>query len=100
MPYSKERQGALAGKIMGVLEKAPNVAFEEPVTAVRRLVVRILAECEKAETELRATAERKVGTMKRNVPPGSAEWDLLIRKELMAELDRIEKFRIPFDRLG
>jgi uncharacterized protein len=100
MVYSKERQGALAGKLLSALEKADGLAFEEPSAAVRRLLVRILAECEKAEADLRKEAERKVGTMKRNVPPGSAEWDLLIRKELMSELDRMEKFRIPFDRIG
>ncbi len=100
MPLSKERQASLAAACAEALTKDPRVVFEESPVAVRRLITRVFGECEKAEAEIRKEAERKVGSMKRNLTPGSADWDLQIRKEIVGELDRMERFRIPFDRLG
>ena len=93
MIWSKERQGSLAARIVERLRAEDGVLFEEDPAAVRRAVVRLLADCDAADERLRAEAERKVTSMKRNVPPGSGEWEVLVRQHLGTEYERLERFR-------
>lgn len=94
MIWSKERQGSLAARIVERLRAEDGVLFEEDPSAVRRAVVRLLAECDAADDRLRQEAERKVTSMKRNVPAGSGEWEVLVRQHLGTEYDRLERFRV------
>ena len=91
---SRERQEAIVKKIVADLKTADDVTFEEDPETVRRRLNRVLAESEKAHTGLVTEAERKVGQLKRRVPEGSAEWDLLIRKYLDEEYQRIDRYSI------
>ncbi len=98
MLYSKERQAALAHKIIAALKADNSVEWEEDPVTVRRAVVRLLAECEKAEQSLRQDAEQKVTQLKRNVPEGSQEFEILVRKHIQEAFDKLERFRVVADR--
>jgi len=98
MFYSRERQGTLAVKLIEGMKKDDRVVWEEDPQTVRRAVTRLLSECEKAEEQLRLQAEQKVSQLKRNVPAGSGEWEILVRRYLDAEYERLERFRVSLDK--
>ena len=98
MIWSRERQGALAEKIVAALQKDPRVDWEEDPLPTRRFVVRLLAECDKADEQVRKDSEAKVTNLKRNVPAGSQEWEVLVRNHMGTEYERLERFRIALER--
>lgn len=98
MIWSRERQGALAEKIIAALKADERIDWEEDSLSTRRFVVRLLAECDRADEQLRKDAETKVSGLKRNVPPGSQEWEILVRNHMATEYERLERFRISVDR--
>jgi hypothetical protein len=99
MYYSRERQGRLAELVVAALGREKGLLFEEDPISTRRFLVRLLAECGKADDALRLEAEKKVAALRRRVPEGSAEWEVLVRNNMSAEHDRLQRYRVPLDRI-
>jgi len=92
MPYSRERQESLARRIVAALKEDEGVIWEDDPETVRRRLNQLFAAADKAHAALEQKAEAKVAQLKRNVPPGSAEWDVLVRKNLLEEYDVIDHY--------
>jgi hypothetical protein len=57
--------------------------------AVRLEIVRIMTELLQAEEKVDRAARRKIRSQKREIPEGSEEWDLLLRRYYSEELKKL-----------
>lgn len=92
MRYSRERQESLVKQIVAALKAEDELVWEDDPETVRRRLNRLLGDCDKARDHLERRAEEKVASLKRRVPQGSAEWEILVRKHLGEEFDAIDRY--------
>jgi hypothetical protein len=79
MKFSEGRLSYLAHHIVETLkrEKLVEVSNERHVLAE---IKRVLNSDHERNMRIDATVRRKIGTLSRNVPPGSREWDVLYQR--------------------
>ncbi len=80
---SDNRIAALARAILRVLAAEGEVRSERAVLAESK---RILAEYLQREEKIDELVRRKIASLSRRVPPGSAEWEVLYRRYFAEEL--------------
>ena len=87
MILSEERQSHLTHCILDGLWKDDLVDFSDEDKAIRfgkKAVAKFVAEVE----EIDQKARQKVASLKRNVPEGTPEWDVMYSKYYKEELSR------------
>ena len=93
MKLSHERCVHLSHLFVNALEDDDGVEFLRDLNDVRLRVLQVLESEMLKEEELEEMIRRKILSQKRDIPEGSAEWDLLFRKYYDEEMKKIKRVR-------
>ena len=93
MRLSHERCVHLSHLFVNALEDDESIDFLADINDVRLRMLQILEAELVKEDELEEGIRRKIASQKRDVPEGSAEWDLLFRKYYDEEMKKIKRVR-------
>jgi hypothetical protein len=79
----------MSHKIILALRKARQVRLKKQPNEVRLEIVREMTEVLQAEEKVDRAARDKIRSQKREIPEGSEEWDLLLRRYYSDELKKL-----------
>ena len=83
----------LSHLVVNLLEDDESVDFLRDLNNVRLKVLQILEGEMVREAELEEMIRRRIASQKRDVPEGSAEWELLFRKYYEEEMKKVRRVR-------
>lgn len=89
MKLSRDKINDMSHKIVPALRRARSVRLKKPPNEVRLELVREITEILQAEEKVDRAARDKIRSQKREVPEGSEEWDLLLRRYYAEELKKL-----------
>jgi hypothetical protein len=89
MRLTREKINLLSHQVSDKLASIDAVEFIEDRNTIRLAVVDILVKWLKKEEEVDKAARVKIESQKRNIPEGSAEWEILYRKYYEEEFRNI-----------
>ena len=89
MRLTREKVNVLSHQITEKLASIDEIDFIEDRNTIRLAVIDILNEWLQKEAQVDQTARVKIESQKRNIPEGSAEWDILYRKYYDEEMRNI-----------
>lgn len=89
MRLSREKTVRLSHVVTQVLVESDDVEFIEDRDTIRQEVFQVLQALLREEEKLDAEARKKIASQKKDIPEGSAEWDILYRKYYAEELKRM-----------
>ena len=89
MRLSREKVVRLSHGIIDHLVASDDVEFVEDRDTIRQEVVQIIQNLLRDEEKVDAEVRRKISSQKKEIPEGSAEWDVLYRKYYAEELKRM-----------
>jgi hypothetical protein len=95
MKLSRDKIIDMSHKIVSALRKARELRLKKPPNEVRLELVRAVTELLQTEEKVDHAARQKIRSQKREIPEGSEEWDLLLRRYYAEEL---RKFGIDLAR--
>ena len=95
MKLSRDKIIDISHKVVSGLRKAREVRLKKAANEVRLELVRGIIELLQTEDKVDRTARQKIRSQKREIPEGSEEWDLLLRRYYAEEL---RKFGINLSR--
>jgi hypothetical protein len=93
MRLSHERCVHLSHLAVNLLEDDDGVEFLRDTNDIRLKVLQILEAEMAKEEEMEETIRRRISSQKRDIPEGSAEWELLFRKYYEEEMKKIKRVR-------
>ncbi len=88
MKLSRDKIIDLSHKVVSSLRKARQVRLKKPPNEVRLEIVRFITELLQTEDKVDRVARQKIRSQKREIPEGSEEWDLLMRRYYAEELKK------------
>ena len=88
MKLSRDKVNDLSHKIVTALRKQRDVRIRKDQNEVRLEVVKLITEVLTVEEKVDREARNKVRTIKRDIPEGSEEWDVLHKRYYADELKR------------
>jgi len=86
---SREKIMKISHVVTDELVKMDEVNFVEDRNTIRLEIVKILQTLLKEEEKIDAGVKQKIGSQKKEIPEGSAEYDILYRKYYGEELKRL-----------
>ncbi len=86
MRVSREKVNVLSHRIADKLASMDEIEFVEDRNTIRLAVVEILNKWLRKEAEVDKAARLKIESQRRNIPEGSAEWEILYRKYYEEEM--------------
>jgi uncharacterized protein len=89
MKLSRDKINDIAHKLVATLKKAREVRVKKDVNEVRLAFVREMTEILRMEEKVDRAARQKIRSQKRDIPEGSEEWDLLLRRYYAEELKNL-----------
>jgi uncharacterized protein len=90
MKLSRDKVTDISHKIVEMLRKNRDLRLKQKDPNVVRLeVVRLMTDTLMTEDKVDRTARTKIRSQKREIPEGSEEWDLLLRKYYAEELKKL-----------
>jgi hypothetical protein len=89
MKLSRDKVIDLSHKIVSALRKQRDVRVRKAENDARLEVVRVLTDILKLEDKVDREARKKVRTIKRDIPEGGEEWDVLHKRYYADELKRL-----------
>ena len=90
MKLSRDKVTDISHKIVEMLRKSRELRLRNKDTnAVRLEIVRQMTDVLMTEDKVDRAARAKVRTLKRDIPEGSEEWDLLLRRYYSEELKKL-----------
>ena len=89
MRLSREKINQLSHLVTEKLVAMDDVEFVEDRNTIRLDIVKIISEELKKEESIDKEAKRKIESMKKNVPEGSLEWEILYRKFYTEEVKKL-----------
>ncbi len=89
MKLSRDKINDMSHKIVPALRRARSVRLKKPPNEVRLELVREITEILQAEEKVDRAARDKIRSQKREIPEGSEEWDLLLRRYYAEELKKL-----------
>ena len=90
MKLSRDKVTDISHKIVEMLRKSRDLRLRNKDTnSVRLEIVRQMTEVLVTEDKVDRAARAKVRTLKRDIPEGSEEWDLLLRRYYSEELKKL-----------
>jgi hypothetical protein len=95
MKLSRDKIIDISHKIVSALRKARQVRLKKQPNEVRLEIVKQVTELLQTEEKVDRAARQKIRSQKREIPEGSEEWDLLLRRYYAEEL---KKFGIDLSR--
>jgi len=90
MKLSRDKVTEMSHKVVDMLRKSRDVRIKhKDPNLVRLEIVRIMTELLQAEDKVDRAARQKIRNQKREIPEGSEEWDLLLRRYYAEELKKL-----------
>jgi hypothetical protein len=89
MKISRDKVTDMSHKIVSALRKSREVRLKKDQNEVRLDIVRSITELLQAEDKVDRTARQKIRSQKREIPEGSEEWDLLLKRYYSEELKKL-----------
>jgi hypothetical protein len=89
MRLSRAKIVRLSHCVTEQLVASDDVDFIEDRETIRQQIVLILDSLMKDEEKLDAEVRKKITSQKKEIPEGSAEWDILYRKYYSEEMKRL-----------
>jgi hypothetical protein len=90
MKLSRDKVTEISHKLVEMLRKSREVRLKNKDTnAVRLEILRNMTELLQAEDKVDRAARQKIRTQKRDIPEGSEEWDILLRRYYAEELKKL-----------
>jgi len=91
MRLSRDKVNLLSHQIAERLASIDELTFVEDRNTIRLAVIDIINKWLKKEEAVDQAARRKIESQQRQIPEGSAEWDILYRKYYEEEMKLIEQ---------
>jgi hypothetical protein len=90
MKLSRDKVSDISHKIIEMLRKSREMRLRnKDSNAVRLEIVRLITEVLMTEDKVDRAARAKIRTQKRDIPEGSEEWDILLRRYYSEELKKL-----------
>jgi hypothetical protein len=90
MKLSRDKVSEMSHKVVEMLRKNRDIRLKnKDSNAIRLEIVRLMTELLVAEDKVDRAARAKIRSQKRDIPEGSEEWDLLLRKYYAEELKKL-----------
>jgi hypothetical protein len=90
MKLSRDKVSDMSHKIIEMLRKSRELRLRnKDSNAVRLEIVRLMTEVLMTEDKVDRAARAKIRTQKREIPEGSEEWDILLRRYYAEELKKL-----------
>jgi hypothetical protein len=89
MKLSRDKVIDLSHKIVSALRKQRDVRVKKAENDARLEVVRIITDVLKIEDKVDREARKKIRTIKRDIPEGGEEWEVLHKRYYAEELKRL-----------
>ena len=90
MKLSRDKVSDISHKIIEMLRKSRELRLRnKDSNAVRLEIVRLMTEVLMTEDKVDRAARAKIRTQKRDIPEGSEEWDILLRRYYSEELKKL-----------
>jgi hypothetical protein len=90
MKLSRDKVSDISHKIIDMLRKSRELRLRnKDSNAVRLEIVRLITEVLMTEDKVDRAARAKIRTQKRDIPEGSEEWDILLRRYYSEELKKL-----------
>lgn len=89
MKLSRDKITDISHKLIASFRKAKQIRFRKDQNEVRLEIVRLMSGLLQTEERSDKAARDKIRTLKRNVPEGSEEWDLLHKRYYAEELKKL-----------
>jgi hypothetical protein len=90
MKLSRDKVSEISHKVVEMLRKNRDMRLKnKDSNAVRLEIVRLMTELLQAEDKVDRAARAKIRSQKRDIPEGSEEWDLLLRRYYAEELKKL-----------
>ena len=93
MRLSHERCVHLSHQVINVLEDDDEVEFLHDANDIRLKILQILESEMAHQDELEETIRRRILSQRRDLPEGSAEYDLLFRRYYEEEMKKVKRVR-------
>ena len=93
MKLSHERCVHLSHLLINAMEDDDGIEFMGDLNDIRLRILSILESELIKEDEMEETIRRKIAAQRRDLPEGSAEWDLLFRKYYDEEVKKVKRVR-------
>ncbi len=89
MKLSRDKINEISHKLLALFRRAREFRVKKDPNEVRLEVVRIITEILHAEDKVDRAARAKIRSQKREIPEGSEEWDLLLRRYYAEEMKKL-----------
>jgi uncharacterized protein len=89
MKLSRDKIIDMSHKVITALRKARQVRLKKQPNEVRLELVRLITQQLQTEERVDRAAREKIRSQKREIPEGSEEWDLLLRRYYAEELKKL-----------
>jgi hypothetical protein len=90
MKLSRDKVTQISHKLLETLRKSHNLRLrDKDLNNVRLEIMRVMMELLVAEEKVDRAARQKIRSQKREIPEGSEEWDLLLRRYYSEELKKL-----------
>jgi hypothetical protein len=89
MKLTREKVIQLSHRIIAAIEALDEVEIFDELNTIRQEVVKVLNELLLEEEKIEAGVRQKIGSQKRTIPEGGAEWEILFRKYYQEELRKM-----------
>ena len=90
MKLSRDKVSDISHKIIEMLRKSRDLRLRnKDSNAVRLEIVRQMTDVLMTEEKVDRAARTKIRTQKRDIPEGSEEWDILLRRYYSEELKKL-----------
>jgi hypothetical protein len=89
MKLSRDKVIEISHKIVSELRKARQLRLKKQPNEVRLEIVKQITELLQIEDRVDRAARQKIRSQKREIPEGSEEWDLLLRRYYQEELKKL-----------
>jgi hypothetical protein len=86
MKLSRDKINEISHKLVHALKRSRDCRFRKDLNDVRLELVRLISEILQSEDKAEKAARAKIRTMKKDIPEGSEEWDLLHKRFYAEEL--------------
>ena len=88
MKLSRDKITDISHKLVGALKKSRDLRLKKDINDVRLEIVKAFTEILQVEEKADRASRDKVRSLKRDVPEGSEEWDILQKRYYAEELKR------------
>lgn len=89
MKLSRDKITDISHKVVNALRKNRQVRMKKDANEIRLLIVQGMTEILQVEDRVDRAARTKVKTMKRDMPEGTEEWDILHKRFYAEELKKL-----------